>query len=404
MARNATKTKQTKSRHNARGHGFLYQRNGIWYLRIQRNNKRITVSTGTTSREEAEAFAQRMAIPAQGLQEREAIRKLQQRLIATLSDQADAIKLATIPIGQLYPLFRESKNRRPVGTRTLASYEGQFNQFAKFMAARHPEIRNLRDVSQTVADEYIEWRQKHGKSASSLNKDMNLFAYAWTLLGPRYGLEYTPWTKDKMARAKCRQIRREPLTRDEFERVWRLASTWERCFMGLNYLAGYSLIDITIMRWDSIDLPRKWISINRHKSGIPENVPIPDRLADILAVWRRESAPCNEYVFPDQIRMLKPDHDTERLSRHFSRLFELAGIKTYIIVNGRRYPYKTFHSGRHSLATNMMAAGVHPFLIRETLGHSVMATTMHYTHIGEAQIRAALNAAAGTVLPAPSRY
>ena len=53
-------------------------------------------------------------------------------------------------------------------------------------------------------------------------------------------------------------------------------------------------------------------------------------------------------------------------------------------------PRATFHSLRHTFITNLIEAGVDPLLVRDAAGHSVMATTAGYTHIGEKTLRRAI--------------
>ena len=40
----------------------------------------------------------------------------------------------------------------------------------------------------------------------------------------------------------------------------------------------------------------------------------------------------------------------------------------------------TFHGLRHTCATLLMAAGVHPKVVQERLGHTTIAMTMRYSH------------------------
>ena len=66
-------------------------------------------------------------------------------------------------------------------------------------------------------------------------------------------------------------------------------------------------------------------------------------------------------------------------------------------------PRTTFHGLRHSHATQLLRAGIHPKIAQERLGHSTIATTMDlYSHVTDtmqedaaAQIDAGLQAAIG---------
>ena len=52
------------------------------------------------------------------------------------------------------------------------------------------------------------------------------------------------------------------------------------------------------------------------------------------------------------------------------------------MLNKADLPHMRFHDLRHSAATILMAAGVHPKVVQERLGHSTIAMTMDiYSHV-----------------------
>jgi len=61
----------------------------------------------------------------------------------------------------------------------------------------------------------------------------------------------------------------------------------------------------------------------------------------------------------------------EHMAKTFHRFLVKAGL-----------PYMRFHDLRHSMATILLAAGVHPKIVQERLGHSTIAITMDtYSHV-----------------------
>jgi integrase len=61
----------------------------------------------------------------------------------------------------------------------------------------------------------------------------------------------------------------------------------------------------------------------------------------------------------------------EHMAKTFHRLLAKAGL-----------PYMRFHDLRYSMATILLAAGVHPKVVQERLGHSTIAITMDtYSHV-----------------------
>ena len=225
-------------------------------------------------------------------------------------------------------------------------------------------------------------------------KDLNLFAQAWRLLGPRYGLDYNPWTDERIARLKLQPQHRRNLTRAECKAVMAAATLEERAMIEIALRTALRLGDVVRLKWRDIDMERLWLTRVNRKTGRTTAVPIVKPLAETLDAWRRESGGPDgpdDWVFPAMVARIRPDGDTENVSEIFSRLFRRAGIQTSEkLANGRMTPRATFHSLRHTFITNLIEAGVDPLLVRDAAGHSVMATTAGYTHIGEKTLRRAI--------------
>jgi integrase len=67
-------------------------------------------------------------------------------------------------------------------------------------------------------------------------------------------------------------------------------------------------------------------------------------------------------------------HQPRSLTHEFTRL----------IRRMKDFPRVRFHDLRHSHATQLLAAGVHPKIAQERLGHTTIATTMNlYSHVSE---------------------
>src|SRR5262249_47706140 len=79
--------------------------------------------------------------------------------------------------------------------------------------------------------------------------------------------------------------------------------------------------------------------------------------------------------------------------------FRLATQRTGLTKTG-----VAIHTLRHSYATHLLEAGVHPRLIQRYLGHTQLDTTMvylHLTHTGQEDAYERLNALMHGLLPCP---
>lgn len=386
--------RRRKATRAVNGAGTLVKHGKYYHARWYVGGKLISKSLKTEDLDEARKALERLSVPRAGQDERETLRKIQSVMSATLTDVTERMKTVSIAVGELFALFRDAPNRRPVGERTLNVYEGQFNVLRDWIAAHHPNITNARDISQTIADEYAKWRAAT-KSPNTHNKDLNLFSQTWRLLAGRFGLEYNPWHEDRIARLKLTPNARRNLTRAECRKVLAAATLEEKAMIYLSLTAAFRLGDIIRMKWESIDLKAKWITKQNRKTGKVTSLPIVPNVLKVLTAWKAEQGDSPDgYVFPNMVAKLKDDGDSENISRIFTRLFRRAGIETSVEKDGKKIPVATFHSLRHTFITNLIESGIDPFLVREAAGHSVMATTAGYTHVGESALRKALTKAA----------
>lgn len=153
------------------------------------------------------------------------------------------------------------------------------------------------------------------------------------------------------------------------------------------------------LRWQDIDLDRRTLRVRGSLQRIqgqlqitePKTarsrrlVPLPDACAVALTQHRDRQATeiANAKVWVDESLVFATRVGTpiepRNLVRHFQALCARAGL-----------PRIRFHELRHTCATLLLAQGVEPRVIMETLGHSVIGTTMNlYTHVLPATQRAA---------------
>ncbi len=384
MARKAKKVKKGKQGTRAtNGSGTLVLHRGIYHARWYANGKKVSRSTGTSDLEKAKAFLEKMSISRTGLRDRDALAKLSQLVAQNLTDTDTRLKTIGLPVRDLFELFKTAPNRRPVTPRTLLSYKGELNVLDRWLESRHPEITSARDISQSVADEYIADREK-SSSANTVNKDLNLFAAVWRTLSRRYGLEFNPWSPEHIARKRGESMSRRILTEKEIKALLDNSEGEIHLLILIGINTGLRMGDILNMTWDQVDLKNRLIAIMRtRKTGAPVCLPILDELyAELKAQQKRAKGP---YVLPVQHGRIYADGNPAAVSWTMRWLFRRAGIK-----NRPGEPMATFHSLRHTFVTRLITRGVNPAIVREAVGHSTMLMTERYTHIDAETLQAAL--------------
>lgn len=292
---------------------------------------------------------------------------------------------------QTYANSAKAANLNPM---TLKLKRGAWLDFASWLNSAHPEISDLADVTRKIAEEYLrDYRANHAPMTCNLRlynlrdifrvilAERDIAANPWTLVEPCAGIGHT----------------RRELTVDEVRRLMlaaaREGAEWRILFM-VAACTGLRLGDCCRLRWSHIDLKRGIIQLipektRRYSRGRPITVPINAQLMETLTGVPAERR-CGE-VIPHiaEMRLMR----RSSLSRMLTRIFEAAGIRTCVRLEGRRaIPEATFHSLRHSFVSFAANAGVPLVVVQAIVGHTSSAMTRHYYHANEAALRSAVNA------------
>ena len=167
---------------------------------------------------------------------------------------------------------------------------------------------------------------------------------------------------------------------------------------------GLRLGEALGLQWSDVDLDRRQLRVNKSLQRVPErglvltetktrrsrrSIVLPVRTAEALRSQRvrqvdqRRAAGShwNDGGFVFTASTGRP-LDQRNIQRNFRR-----------IVRKARLPRMRFHDLRHSCASLLLAEGVSPRVVMETLGHSRISVTMDtYTHVMPALMRDAADA------------
>lgn len=211
------------------------------------------------------------------------------------------------------------------------------------------------------------------------------------------------------------QFRRPPtvLSRDETLRLLDRVEPKHRLACELMYRCGLRLNEVCQLRVMNLDLGNRRVCVHDGKGGKHREVPLPDCLAERVAnrhQWRaalhdadlaagagivdlpnrlgkKLPSACRElawqYVFPSSV--IRDGHrwwmgDTW-LQAAVKDAAKGAGIAKRV----------TPHTLRHCFATHLLEAGANIRDVQELLGHADVSTTMIYTHVRAAPVRAFVN-------------
>jgi integrase len=150
--------------------------------------------------------------------------------------------------------------------------------------------------------------------------------------------------------------------------------------------------EILALRWKNTDFDKKTVrvveSLEQTKKGIRFKAPktertraviLPDYAVEELRRWKEEQR--------EELSKLNIDQTTETLvctARDGETLWPSSASHEFdkAIKKLPELPRVRFHDLRHSHATQLLTAGVHPKIAQERLGHSTITTTLDlYSHV-----------------------
>jgi len=373
--------------------GYLFKRNGNFYVQWNVNGKRFTKALRdnegnaiSTRREADEAQAKLMASftvadEAEALQSIAAKLEGRKAELARIQDSQTPL----VAIATAWADYMATPNRPDSGETTLRQYAFQYKAFADWIAEKHPEAPALRDVTREIAEDYA-GQMNHGRfSASTYNKHLNLLTLVFRVLKDKARLSGNPW-QDIQRKRIIAQGRRE-LTMDELRNVCQSAKGELRVLLAVGVYSGLRLGDCATLRWAEVDLPRNLIRRIPNKTARrnpkPVIIPVHPILRDMLAETALEKR--GEFVLPEtaETYLRRTDMVTDMVQRHF----EACGIKSHkrgTGENGKRAVVEVgFHSLRHTFVSLCRESNAPLAVVESIVGHSNPAMTRHYTHVGE---------------------
>jgi integrase len=149
--------------------------------------------------------------------------------------------------------------------------------------------------------------------------------------------------------------------------------------------------EVFALDWEHVDLDNGLIHVVDTKSGKNRTAYMTDRVKAILE------------AMPEQQGFVFPSNTGERIgqiSATFMRAVD--DLKMNVGLTDKRNK-ATFHSLRHTFASRLVQSGVDLYVIKELMGHSTLALTERYSHINNANLKAAVRKLKDTEKPAQAK-
>lgn len=262
--------------------------------------------------------------------------------------------------------MREAMSRemalRGFAARTQRTYVGWMVRLVS--RTRVPAER----LSESQVRGYLAELAQSGLSASTLNQGISAMRFFYNeVLHREWPLEI------RYQRAP----QRVPVTLspEEVTRLLRaVPGVRERAAMEIAYAAGLRLSEVLRLKLSDIDSERMILRVEQGKGKKDRNVMLSSALLQTLRAYWKQCRP-RVWLFPGHGGK-RPLHAT-LLQRAFRQAKDQARITKPV----------SFHSLRHSFATQLLESGVNVRTIQALLGHRSLATTQRYTHVAGDYLR-----------------
>ena len=394
-----TRRKETRRRRSKGLGGLQLEKTGIWTLRCLINGKRVSKSTGTRDRAEAEQFARRFLAPyvkddaARTFENIQAAVMTERQLAAQREAEGPQLKLA-----DAWAAYEASPMRRDLSPSTLAGKEQVCRVFSDYMKKVFPEVTEVRHLTRYHTEKYLDYlRRDH--SASTYNNRLCVLREVHRNIMERAAAKTNPWEGFPL-RADDSHTRRE-LTIEELARLVDMASRegpeWRTLF-GIAMYTGMRLGDCCKLTWSEVDIVRSIIQkipekTKKYRKGRPVTIPIHKVLADLLMQTPVEAR--TGYVLPTVGPWAASGQNgMGKVHHRINKIFKNAGIVMSVTVEGRSHkvPEASFHSLRHTFVSMSANAGVPLHIVQAIVGHESTAMTRHYYHENVTALQQAVEA------------
>jgi len=248
----------------------------------------------------------------------------------------------------------------------------RFDHYIAPIAAKYFQGRRFCDVTvkeiETYRDARLSEITKRGsrRNGNSVVREMAMLSRVFELAIKKGYCEENPVRK---ADWPHRPNRRERFISDEEERkiLEILTGRYEK-LRPLFILALYSGMrrgELFSLRWSDVDFKNANLTIRAEttKTGKGRNIPLIEPAKSVMAALKKSlDGEPHEKVFP---------YGDKWTSALYREAFDKLGLTDVGL-----------HTLRHTFATRCMKAGMHPFAVKDILGHSAINMTAYYSHTG----------------------
>lgn len=260
-------------------------------------------------------------------------------------------------------MAEEFKRKLIINGKSKSTHENYLRQMAKL------SIYYLRTPLQLEVDEMEEYLYSLIINGTDAQSSFKHLVYGLRKLYRLFGMEELELALPKINRSKKLPI---VMSKQEVKLLLNAPKhIRERVMFGLTYDTGLRISELRNLLVSDVDLDRLQVFIRQSKNQKDRYVTMSTHAARGVLKYMTLISP-EVYLFENRNIKGMPISQT-RIRTLFKVAVEEAGIKKQISV----------HTLRHTYATHQLEAGQNIMVLKDSLGHANIATTLIYLHIAQ---------------------
>ena len=385
-----------------------------WYYNFIIGNKRFSRCTFTSSKKEALEIENERKSELRQLYKGNVSEKNKQKNLThfrekiTSEIQGDkSIKLEDI--WETFRLEAPAKMKRIPNEKGWSEKEAYLKDFLHFINDKYTECKTMRDVTASMAEQYIGLIKTSGRyfkeincngktyhskitklSNSSINEYITQLKQIFTLMAKAAGLmenpfEQIPKLPKESGKRHVFEVHELEKINSFFDRLKKSSTLTKR--EQFNYIINEALFvigintgmrrgDIALLKWSDVNFTSKVIEKVLRKVKIEASIPMSRKLYDFLK--EKHSSQINEYVTPELASMYIDNADG--ISYRFKMMLKELDIESLKSHSGRsrKSSSKDIHSLRHTFCYLHGMQGTPLVVVQSMVGHMERKMTESY--------------------------
>lgn len=258
----------------------------------------------------------------------------------------------------------------------------KLRQLRRFLLFLPPSKRgNLADIAPADIDAFIQWGQDQGYAPGTINVYLSTLYDCFGYFREDDALLRNP-VKPRQHYLPVPLRLPRPMERTDIKQLFSVVErSQDRAIFLVALCCGLRVSEVAHLKLSDLDFERHTLRVNHGKGGVDRVVYLTPEVEESLRVWLSEriSSSSNGYLFCSP----KSRNQTQPVSR--SHLWRL--LKGYLQKAGIDPAQYSFHTLRHTFATELLNAGISLRSLQELLGHKSLQEVLIYAKLYESTKR-----------------